>query len=123
MAGLLPSFGPEVISARPLEGELKMSVTENLNPNGSSHKESTHSRTAGGKSLVGKLPDAARSSEPNKVRVINVCQKRDALAIAQVTAATVIPSNVTQQWTFEQNPLRSANPLPRSGRWKRKQNT
>jgi hypothetical protein len=62
MAGLLPSFGPEVISARPLEGELKMSVTENLNPNGSSHKDGTHSRTDGKIALVSSLTRPARQN-------------------------------------------------------------
>jgi hypothetical protein len=81
--GTAPFFWTEVVSARPTDGELKMSSTENLNPNGSSHKKSAHPRTDVGKSPVAKLPEAARSSEPNKVRVINVCQKRDALAIAQ----------------------------------------
>jgi hypothetical protein len=60
-------------------------------------KESTHSRTDGAKSPLTKLP--APSSAPEKVRTINVCLKRDTLALVQVTAATAIPShvNVTEQ--------------------------
>jgi hypothetical protein len=74
-----------------------MASAKQLAANGASLKESTHSRTDGAKSPLAKLP--APSSAPEKVRTINVCLKRDALALVQVTAATAIPShvNVTEQ--------------------------
>jgi hypothetical protein len=75
-----------------------MSSTENLNPNGSSHKKNTHSRTDGSKSAVAKLPDATRPSAPEKVRrTITGGRMRDSLALAQVVAATAVPPNVSEQ--------------------------
>jgi hypothetical protein len=76
-----------------------MTSSEKLNANGSSHKKSTHPRTDVGKSPVEMLPDAARLPAPNKMRTITVYQKRDALAVFQVTAAMAIPSDliVTEQ--------------------------
>jgi hypothetical protein len=71
-----------------------MPSTKTLTTNGAPNKESTHSRTDGGKSVVAKLPDAARSPAPERGRTITVCQKRDALAVLQVTAAMAIPSDV-----------------------------
>ena len=88
-----------------------MSSNEKLNPNGSSHKESTHSRTAGGKSPVEMLPDAARSPAPERGRTITVYQKRDALAVLQVTAAMAIPSDVTVTEQAEEALVESAEAL------------
>jgi hypothetical protein len=72
-------------------------MTKQLPANGAPLKESTHPRTDGAKSPLAKLP--APSPAPEKVRTINVCLKRDALALVQVTAATALPShvNVTEQ--------------------------
>jgi hypothetical protein len=74
-----------------------MRSAKQLVANGVTPKESTHSRTTSGKFRDAKLPDSARSSAPNKVKVIKVYQERDALAVVQVTAATVIPSNAPKQ--------------------------
>jgi hypothetical protein len=65
-------------------------TTKQTTSNGATHKRCTHSRTDVG----AKLPDAARLPAPKKVRTITVYQKRDALAVLQVTAAMAIPSDV-----------------------------
>ena len=62
--GAAPFFWTEVISARPSEGVVKMTQAKKLAANGATLKESTHSRTDGGKSPLAKLPDAAHSSAP-----------------------------------------------------------
>lgn len=93
MAGLLPFLWPEVISRLSLRWSLKMKPKQ-LASRGVPHKESTSSRTD--KSPSAKLPAPARSSAPDKT--ISVYQKRDALALVQVTAAAIaIPLNVTQE--------------------------
>jgi len=70
-------------------------TTKKTTSNGATHKKCTHSRTDVGKSPVAKLHDAARLPATNKVRTIQVHQKRDALAVLQVTSATSIPSDVS----------------------------
>ena len=70
-------------------------TTKQTTSNGATHKKCTHSRTDVSKSPVAKLPDATHSLAPNKVRTIQVHQKRDALAVLQVTSATAIPSDVS----------------------------
>jgi hypothetical protein len=74
MAGTAPFFWREVISALSHRWRSKMTTTKQLAANGVTPKESTHSRTDGDKSRVIKLPDAARSSAPEKMRTINVYQ-------------------------------------------------
>lgn len=59
-------------------------------------RASTNSRTGGSKSVVAKLPHAARSA-PDKVKKITVSQARDALALVQVTAALAIPANLDEE--------------------------
>ena len=59
-------------------------------------KASSNSRTHDGKSVVAKLPHAARSLAPEKVRAIKAGQKRDASALFQVLAAS-IPSTLSEE--------------------------
>jgi hypothetical protein len=76
-----------------------MPSTKQLVATSATPKESTQQRTDGVKSRS-QLPDVAQppesNSESKKVRVITVSQERDALAIAQVIAATAIPSYVSE---------------------------
>src|SRR5262249_21469642 len=86
-------------------------MTSTKAKNGATPKESTDSRTDGDKSGVVKLPDAARSPAPNKGRTIQVHQKRDALAVLQVTSATAIPSDVVVTEQAQEALVESAEAL------------
>ena len=59
------------------------------------HKE--RSRNVSAAALVPKRPHAVESSAPEKVRNITVCHKRDALALAEILAASATPLKLTEE--------------------------
>jgi len=71
--------------------------TKQLANHGARRKEGTYSRNDSSKSDLAELPDAARSSAPQKVITLTVSQKRDVLALVEVAAATAIPMKVTEE--------------------------